>query len=338
MKRLTLTLLSIFLFWGCGEHLQSLNKLQTIPVKNIPISGKASLPQSEISGLAWHGDMLILLPQYPYAYEEDGTGKIFSIPKNKLIDYINGSNKDKIIPDEINFNAPGLERFNGWGSGYEAITFNGDTAYFTIESFEKDSTIGYVVLGVYHSDNKEIVLDASTLRKIPSQTNIENFSDEAILIWNKSIITLHEINNSSLVSSPVANMFDSKLNEIAQLPFPNIEFRITDATEADEKGDFWVINYFYPGEKISGSLANDRISESYGVNKFLKKDHAIERLLKMQISNEKISLADTPPIYLDFTEFSDGRNWEGIVQLDSLGFILVTDKFPQTILAFVPAY
>ena len=30
------------------------------------------------------------------------------------------------------------------------------------------------------------------------------------------------------------------------------------------------------------------------------------------------------------------RNWEGIARLEGRGFLLVTDQFPDTILAFVP--
>jgi len=33
---------------------------------------------------------------------------------------------------------------------------------------------------------------------------------------------------------------------------------------------------------------------------------------------------------------NDARNWEGIVRLDNRGFLLATDKFPTTILGFVP--
>ena len=49
-----------------------------------------------------------------------------------------------------------------------------------------------------------------------------------------------------------------------------------------------------------------------------------------------VQLTDTPPIQLQLLS-DDLRNWEGIVRLDNLGFLLVTDKFPRTMLGFVPA-
>jgi len=48
-----------------------------------------------------------------------------------------------------------------------------------------------------------------------------------------------------------------------------------------------------------------------------------------------ISLTDTAPLQLALESDGESRNWEGIVRLDDLGFIIISDKFPKTILAFV---
>ena len=46
-------------------------------------------------------------------------------------------------------------------------------------------------------------------------------------------------------------------------------------------------------------------------------------------------LTDTPPILLRL-DASVGRNWEGIARLGDRGFLIATDKFPETLLGFVP--
>ena len=49
----------------------------------------------------------------------------------------------------------------------------------------------------------------------------------------------------------------------------------------------------------------------------------------------KIELSDSEPIQLILDKESP-RNWEGIARLNDNGFLLVTDKHPSMILAYVP--
>jgi hypothetical protein len=42
------------------------------------------------------------------------------------------------------------------------------------------------------------------------------------------------------------------------------------------------------------------------------------------------------PIYLEKTQQNRPRNWEGLVRFEDRGFLVVTDKFSITLLAFVP--
>jgi hypothetical protein len=44
-----------------------------------------------------------------------------------------------------------------------------------------------------------------------------------------------------------------------------------------------------------------------------------------------------PPIQLELIDDLHPRNWEGLVRLDPHGFLLATDTYPETLLAFVPA-
>ena len=61
----------------------------------------------------------------------------------------------------------------------------------------------------------------------------------------------------------------------------------------------------------------------------------VARLLEFELTETGIELADRPPIQLELHPL-ELRNWEGIVRLEDRGFLLVTDKFPETILGFVP--
>jgi hypothetical protein len=57
--------------------------------------------------------------------------------------------------------------------------------------------------------------------------------------------------------------------------------------------------------------------------------------LELELTERGISILSTPPIQLKMDQV-EGRNWEGIVRLDKLGFLVVSDKHPRTILGFVP--
>jgi hypothetical protein len=57
--------------------------------------------------------------------------------------------------------------------------------------------------------------------------------------------------------------------------------------------------------------------------------------LQLSIGEEGLALTDTPPIQLSLME-GEARNWEGIVALDDLGFLIVSDTYPRTIFSFIP--
>ena len=102
---------------------------------------------------------------------------------------------------------------------------------------------------------------------------------------------------------------------------PNIDFRITDATNVDSIGKFYALNYYYPGEflKLKPNIKN--------------KDIAIEQILELQIINNQIIRTDKTPIKISNLNAKNGRNWEGIVRLNN-GFLIITDMFPETIMAY----
>jgi hypothetical protein len=74
----------------------------------------------------------------------------------------------------------------------------------------------------------------------------------------------------------------------------------------------------------------------YGQGQTHTKQDTVERLVMLKIEEDKIVRVDQPPIYLKLLEANAARNWEGLVSLESRGFLIITDSFPDTILGFNP--
>ncbi|HSR31602.1 MAG TPA: hypothetical protein VLY63_13635 [Anaerolineae bacterium] len=308
------------------------------PVTEIPLTGPVAASRAEVSGMAWYGDYVILLPQYP-DFDGEGDGAVYALSKAELLAYLTGARPGPLEPIPVPFVAPGLaEQIDGY-EGYEAIAFLGDRVFLTIEAETAVGMRAYLVSGAIAPDLSSLMLDTATLAEIPAQSPLKNQSDEALLVTGDRLVTIYEANGAEVNPEPVAHVFDMALAPAGTIPFPNIEYRITDATTLDREERFWAINYFFPGD--TELLAeNDPLAERYGQGPTHAQNVTVERLVEFQLSETGISLVDTPPIQLELSEMllgALGRNWEGLVRLDDLGFLLVTDLFPETILAFVPA-
>ena len=81
----------------------------------------------------------------------------------------------------------------------------------------------------------------------------------------------------------------------------------------------------------------DVLAAQYGEGITHSRNAAVERLVELAITADGITLTDRPPLQLQLLGDLSPRNWEGLVrfQIDEFdGFLLVTDRFPTTILAF----
>ncbi|EKU97532.1 hypothetical protein Lepto7375DRAFT_6729 [Leptolyngbya sp. PCC 7375] len=58
-----------------------------------------------------------------------------------------------------------------------------------------------------------------------------------------------------------------------------------------------------------------------------------QRLVEFVYGENGITFTNNAPIQLELSQ--DSRHWEGMVRLDDQGFLVMTDKFPETILGFV---
>ena len=291
----------------------------------------------EYSGLAWFQDWLVLMPQYPEKNLIQGQASLFAIPKQSITDALNHPSGEALPWQAIAFEDDGLSESIRGFEGFESIAFNGDEVFMTIESRSGSPMMGYLVRGTVSGAIERITLDADTLVPLDPQTSFSNASDEAITLFNGMVYTFFEDNGFEQNPQPVAHQFSIEDPlQAATIPFPNINYRITDATSADSEGYFWVMNYFYPGDTHL-QASSDALAEAYGQGSTHQDSDVVERIIKLQIGNAAIRLVDEPPVQLQLLPENEARNWEGLVVLDDLGFLVVTDSFPESILAFVPA-
>ena len=301
------------------------------PVHALELSGPIADRDAELSGLAWHGDTLILLPQYPERFGE-GDGALFMISKADILAALDGTHPTPLEPAPIRLTAPGLKESIPNFQGYEAIGFHGDRLYVTVEAGEGMDMHSYILTGRIFPEWNEIRLDTAQVVEIPLPFPSENHTDEAIIITGDSVLTFFELNGAELNPAPAAQIFNLNLEYQGTLSFPQLEYRVTDATLSAD-GSLWVINYFFPGD-IDMLPKSDPLAEQFGEGRTHFEQEQVERLVQLSLTEHGITLAGAAPIQLVLTG-DEARNWEGLVLLDDRGFLLVTDKFPSTILAFV---
>ena len=286
----------------------------------ITLNGDITNPDQEVSGLAWHNDDLIILPQYP-------RDVIYSIPKVEILEFID-STKSTISPKEIKWNSNKIDKKICGFEGFESIAFDNDKVYLTIEAEKWNRNRGYLVKGNINGDS--LKLNKNTLQKVKTPIQLRNITYETILLTNGNVNTIYEVNSATVNEKPYFYQFDKELKKSITKRFPFVEYRITDATEIDSENKFWAINYFWPGDY---NLLKPDLDYKISNKKDIK---PVERLLEFKLLEDKIIRTERMPINIKLSEFGDSRNWEGIVRLDDIGFLIVTDKFPATILAFIP--
>lgn len=302
--------------------------------KILPIEGELGESSAEISGLCWYGDRLIVLPQYPSRFNSD-YGKIFYINKQEIKKFISNPNIKSLNYGFFKIDISGLEDLFVIGSGFEAVTINQNNIFFTIEHLNWGNTESKLIKGTIDSVNNEIVLDKQSITPVKNKLNFRNTSDETIIHYDNKIIPIFEVYGKNIHSEPKVPVYSPNLILTSELNFPNIEYRLTDATSVDSSGRFWAINYFYPGDQNKLIPAADTLYKRFGIGKSHLKYDPVERLVQFKITENEIILSPTEPIYIELLG-NNGRNWEGIAKLDDIGFILATDTYPQTILAFLP--
>lgn len=299
----------------------------------IPLSGAAANRNAEISGMAWFDDMLILLPQWP-DFAGDGTNQLFALPRSQIEAVLDGQSRARLSPMPLALDDAALRAALPSFGGYEAIAFSGDSIYLTIETWAPQGSSGYLVLGTVDRDNAVVRIDPATLVEIPAQTGKMNVSDEAIVVTGDGLLTIYELNGATVNDAAIAHRFSFEGWPLESAAFPAIDYRITDATPLDANGRFWAMNFFYPAEGLV-KVEGEALAAAFGEGASHARAIQVERLLEFAWDGVQVVRTETPPIQLQLGIVA--RNWEGIVRLGERGFLIATDKYPLTMLAFVPA-
>ena len=296
-------------------------------VQEIKLSGLITDREQEISGMDWYQDRLFLLP-------ENIGGFLFSISKGEVLNAIKSGKELPITPKKTRFKTPDYSSLINGFDGFEAIAFNRDKIYITIEAEHDGEMVSYLAWGKIDSKSLEVVINEKDLQTIKTPIQLNNISFESLLINDEDIIMIYEANGSNLRKNPTQSVFSHKSKNISQINFPNIEYRITDATRMDNNGRFWAINYFWPGDKKLLKPGKDNVLNMVKKGSSHFKSDQIERLVEFQMNAGGISISDTKPIQL-FLESDASRNWEAVARLDDKGLLIATDKHPRMILGFV---
>ena len=280
----------------------------------------------------WYDNNLILLPQYTDRFKSEFKNSIFYIPKSEITDYLKNNQNVPLKPGEIELNSHNIEMYIEGFQGYEAIIFNGENVYLAIEAEIQEKMFAYIVRGTIDLKLRQINLLPESLKKIPLPADLKNMAIETLLFDTNRIIAIYEANGKNVNKNPTAIVLDTLLQDYDFVKFPEIEYRITDATDINENY-FWVTNYFFPGESKILKPALDIYSKKSSSEPEI---HAIERLVQFHINNNEIKISNKSPLNIRINDNEKSRNWEGIVKYDSLGFLIITDRFPRTILAYIP--
>ena len=305
--------------------------------QEIRLTRPASISYIEASGMDWYGDWLVLLPQYPARLRREANnpdGALRALSRQELLDYLDGRGPDRLDPRLIPLDDGGLREMIDGFQGYEAVAFAGDRVYLSIEASSRGRMHAYLVRGSIQPDLSALRLDPATLTEVPLEVQAINFSVEALLVKGDEILTFFEANGALLNPSPQAQRFSLDLEPLGALDFPRLEYRLTDATRLDADGRFWVANYFIPADPRLWTLS-DPLAEQHGRPRSSRLFLAAERLVELQLGPEGITLTERAPVHLR-VESLLGTNWEGIARLDGRGLLVISDRQPDTILAFVP--
>jgi hypothetical protein len=186
-----------------GMLVEPANQPGALRVHEIPLDGPVSQAAAEISGMAWYGDWLILLPQYPSRFDD----QLFALSRREITAFLDGESSNKLTPRSIQLESSGIEaRIPGF-EGFEAIGFDGIHVFVTIEANENGEMVGYIVRGEAQPGEPPVsfVLDGASIQKIEPQANLSNYADESLLIFQGTVYTIYEANGANINPNPQAH-------------------------------------------------------------------------------------------------------------------------------------
>ncbi len=283
----------------------------------LELSGAIAESAVEMSGLAWAGDRLVLLPEC-----DDGSDcVVYVVARGAVIEAVDRGSVIHAVTWPVV--AEALDKLEGF-DGFEAIAISGAQVWMTAERRPHGS---WGIPG--RLDEGRVVLDVSSAVWVEGTSGWLNKGDESALWVDDVVWTLHELNGPPAVDEPFLRRFERGM-PAGTIPMPALTYRITDATALYDR-QFDVLQYLWRDDDRLRTRA-DGVSQRWGVGPSHAGTWACERIVTIDLGPPLQVVG--PPVHLVLSEQS--RNWEGLVRLDDKGWLIVTDSHPRTILAFVP--
>lgn len=305
---------------ACGEE----SAVAPVPIALTGIEtrrrSRSGSRYAEVSAMAWRGDDLWLVPQYPERYAREGVpGALLSIPRARIEAYLDGRDRAAITPTRVPFDVGSVATVPGY-EGIEAMVIEGDRLWVSIEVQESaDRSSSVLVAGTITAEGARL---EDRRVSLPPPVDLPNTGYEALLAVPDGLVAIFESNGSTQRQGPTALVAARELGApAAAIPFPRTEYRVTEVTPLDARGRFWAMNYFFPGDYF---LAPGDVP---GVD-------TVERLVEFQWGPAGISRTARAPVPL--RRGHHPHNWEGLARLPGRGVLAVTDEWPDTVLALIP--
>ena len=328
-------LLSVVVGAGCGDggddgaggqfYLTATPPAVPVTPQLLPLAGPAASPEAEISALCWCGDRLILIPQHPERFgDAPGELGLFVLDRADIEAVIDGHRSEPLTPRPAILEAPDLlTSLPGW-DGLEAAASHQDTVYLAVEARVDGVMAGYLLRGRLERAEEplRLLVDTDRIASIPVPTSIPNMSQEALVLAPGRVGVIYEANGVRVNPGAHVAVFDLELEYRGSVPMEHVEYRITDACQPRADGTFWVINYFFPGEARALDPPD-------------RPRHPVEQLLELRFDHNRVVRSGRAPLDLRQDPGLPARNWEAMVRLGDRGFLLMTDRYPTTLLAFV---
>ena len=255
----------------------------------------------EYSGLAWQGDRLLLLPQYP-------DGFLPTLERSQLRRAIR--EKRALQPSTIPFDDSAVRgRLKGY-EGYEAIAVSGERFFALVEArLLFGGMRGYIVGGRIGPGG--IVVDR--FRELPLPEDLPNYAFEAMTVTAEKVYLFYEANG--VVAAPFAYSLSHDLKSVDRVPMEPVPYRITDMT-ALRGAKAWALNSFWVGD---------------GKKLKVERSSNLGRIIELEWTPSGIRRTGRS---IGLNSGGVSYNWEGIAAFEG-GFVVITDAYPGTVIRFV---
>lgn len=291
----------------------------------LPLELDASFAHAEFSGIDWWGDDLVILPQFPTGPDGPGVLLLERDSLARAIDQLRaGSTVRPLRPRILRVDAVGVVDSIPDYDGLEAIAMHGDRC-FALAEYGDDRDGGWgsrLLAGRVERGGGRLRLERVGAVPLEGPQVRRNFTWESLLLARDEVWVLSELNGIGVTDRPELLRFDLELRPRGRIAIPPLEYRVTDATDLEPDGRFWVLNLFWP--------------EDVATVRPLLDDGPVERLVPLRFDGERVVFDDGRPVLdLRGQPAGDMHNWEGVARWGDEGFLLVTDSYPADLLAYV---